>query len=198
MPVRNSSRAADTPIFGSTNGEIIAGRMPSFVSVNPKMVPGVATLATELLVGWLLVIGGIFGLISVFQSGTSAPGFWWNLLTAILAALAGVALLYHPVAGMVTLTIVLASYLLATGVSKLLLAFNYRARIPRAWGWVLFSGLLDVLLGFMIVMGLPGTAVWAIGLLVGLNLLFTGVALLVAAFTCPQASDAPPAAAAKA
>ena len=162
------------------------------------LVPGIATLAVEILVGWLLVAGGIFGMISVFQSGSASPGFWWNLLTAILCVIAGGVLLFNPIAGALTLTVVLAAYMLATGITKVLMAFNYRTRIPRAWGWVLFSAFVDIALGLLIVTGLPGTAIWAIGLLVGINLLFTGVALLVSAFCCAGAVDAAPPATAQA
>ena len=148
------------------------------------LLPGIATLATSILVGWVLIAGGVFGLISVFQSGSSSPGFWWNLLTAILCLIAGGMLLVNPIAGVLTLTVVLAAYLLATGVTKVMMAFHYRNVIPQAWLWVLFSALVDIALGFIIVAGLPGSAIWVIGLLVGINLLFTGVALLVSAFYC--------------
>jgi uncharacterized membrane protein HdeD (DUF308 family) len=143
--------------------------------------PGVATLAAEILIGWLLLAGGIVGAIAVFTAGRSAPGFWSHLLTAILYGLAGIALLWHPIAGALTLTIILAAYLLATGVTKIVIAIGYRQTLPKAWGWMLFSALLDAALGFMIFVGLPGTTFWVLGLLVGINLLFTGVALLVAA-----------------
>jgi uncharacterized membrane protein HdeD (DUF308 family) len=151
------------------------------------MLPGVASLATSIMVGWLLVAGGILGLISDFQAGTKAPGFWWNLLTAALYLIAGVVLLVNPIAAVLTLTIVLAAYMLATGFSKVLMAFHYKNVIPKAWLWVLFSALVDIALGIIIVAGLPGTAIWVIGLLVGINLLFTGVALLVSAFYCQSA-----------
>lgn len=144
------------------------------------IMPGVATLATGLTIGWLLLIAGIVGIVAVLTSGFSAPGFWWNLLTAILYALAGGALLWRPVAGVLTLTIILAAYLLATGVVKAIMAFEYRRAIPKAWGWMLLSALVDIVLGVVIVLGLPGTSLWVLGLLVGINLLFTGVALVVA------------------
>lgn len=156
------------------------------------VLPGIATLATTITVGWLLVAGGIFGLISVFQSGTNSPGFWWNLLTAILCVLAGGVILFNPVKGVLTLTIILAAYLLAAGVSKAFMAFHYRNVIPKAWGWMLFSALVDVALGAIIFAGLPGSAIWVLGLLVGINLLFTGVALFTAALYC-ESMNTPPA-----
>jgi len=163
------------------------------------ILPGIATLATTITVGWLLIAGGIFGLISVFQSGTSSPGFWWNLLTALVCVLAGGVILFNPIKGVLTLTIVLAAYLLATGVTKGLMAFHYRNVIPRAWLWMLFSALVDIALGLIIFAGLPGSAIWVLGLLVGINLLFTGVALITAAIYADSANTpTEPSAAAKA
>lgn len=148
------------------------------------LMPGIATLATSIFVGWLLLAGGIFGLVSVIQTGSNAPGFWWNLLTAILYLLAGAVLLWNPIGAAVTLTIVLAAYLLATGAMKVLVAFGYRDAIPGAWLWMLLSAIIDIGLGVLIVAGLPGTAAWVLGLMVGINLVFTGVALVVAANVC--------------
>ena len=150
-------------------------------------LPGIATLATSILVGWLLLAGGIFGLITVFKAGQHASGFWWNLFTSIVYVLAGFSLLYQPVAGVLTLTIVLAAYLLAGGVSRIIMAFGYKQEIPKAWGWVLFSGLIDIVLALIIMSGFPGTAIWVIGLMVGINLLMMGVALVFAAHHCKTA-----------
>lgn len=143
-------------------------------------MPYVATMAVELTVGWLLVIGGVLGLIASFSGGQSAPGFWWNLLIAILYLLAGVALLWHPVAGTVTLTLILVAYLISGGIAKAVMAVNMRNPLPKAWGWMLFSALVDIGLAALIMSGWPGTAGWVIGLFVGINLLMTGVALVVA------------------
>ena len=151
------------------------------------LLPGIASIATSIMVGWLLVAGGVFGLISDFSAGSKAPGFWWNLLTAALYLIAGIVLLVNPIAAVLTLTIILAAYLLATGFAKVLMAFHYKNVIPKAWLWVLFSALVDIALGIIIFAGLPGTALWVIGLMVGINLLFTGVALLASAFHCQSA-----------
>lgn len=143
-------------------------------------MPGMATLATELLVGSLLLVSGIVGIIAAFTTGRSLPGFWWNLVIAVLYALAGIALLWHPVAGALTLTLILAAYLIAGGLIKAVLSVNVRRDLPKAWGWMLFSGLVDIALAMLILSGWPGSALWVIGLLVGINLIFTGVALIVA------------------
>lgn len=142
------------------------------------LMPGLATLTVELMVGWLLLFAGAMGLMAAF-SGRSMPGFWWNLLSSIVYILAGLALLARPLAGIVTLTIVLAAYLLAGGVFRIFQSFAFRAAIPGAWLWVLISGIVDVALAFIIMTGLPGTAVWVIGLLVGINLLMLGLAIVM-------------------
>jgi uncharacterized membrane protein HdeD (DUF308 family) len=144
-------------------------------------LPGVATVAVTLTIGWLLLIGGGVGLFAVISGGRSAPDFWWNLFTAIVYILAGLAVLAHPIAGVLTLTIVLAAYLLAGGIMRIFLAVHYRARLPKAWVWVLISGIVDIVLSAIIMMGLPGSAVWVLGLLVGINLLMMGFSLIMVA-----------------
>lgn len=153
-------------------------------------MPYVATMAVELTVGWLLIIGGVFGLIATFSGGQSTPGFWWSLLVACLYVLAGVALLWHPVAGVVTLTLILTAYLIAGGITKIAMALKMRSALPKAWGWMLFSGLVDIALAVLILSGWPGTAGWVIGLMVGINLLMTGLALVVASFYSRDITEA--------
>lgn len=148
------------------------------------IAPGLATIAATTLLGWLLLVSGVFGLIAVFSAGAAAPGFWWNLLSSVLFVLAAMALLWNPVAGALTLTIILAAYLIATGITKIALAIGYRRSIPRAWIWMLLSAAVDILLGALIISGFPGDALWILGLMIGINLLFTGSAVVAAAVYC--------------
>jgi len=150
-------------------------------------VPNVATLAVELVVGWLLLLGGAFGLFAVISGGAKAPGFWWNLLISAVYVLAGLSLLTRPMAGVITLTIILAAYLLAGGIARIILALGYRAEIPAAWTWVLISGIVDLVLAFIIMSGLPGTATWVLGLMVGINLLMLGFSILMVALAVRRA-----------
>ena len=164
----------------------IYGVVMALLGILAIAMPVVATLATSIFIGWLLVVGGVLGLYAVYSAGKDAPGFWWNLVTAILYLAAGIVLLGNPVTGALSLTLVLAAYLLAGGVAKIVLGFQHKREIPQAWLWVLFSGLVDIVLGFLIIMGLPATAFWAIGLLVGINLLMMGVAFVVTALSCKK------------
>jgi uncharacterized membrane protein HdeD (DUF308 family) len=152
-------------------------------------MPVIATLATSIFIGWVLIAGAVFGLYAVYSAGKDAPGFWWNLITAVLYLGAGILLLGNPITGALSLTIVLAAYLLAGGVAKIVLGFEHKRDIPQAWYWILFSGLVDIVLAFLIIMGLPGTAFWAIGLLVGINLLMMGVAIVFSALSCKKMAN---------
>ena len=162
---------------------IVYGILMVLLGLFSIALPGVATVAVTLTIGWLLLIGGGVGLFAVISGGRSAPDFWWNLFTTILYILAGLAVLTRPMAGVLTLTIVLAAYLVAGGVMRIFLALHYRARIPKAWVWVLISGLVDIVLSAIIMMGLPGSAVWVLGLLVGINLLMMGFSLIMVAMS---------------
>jgi uncharacterized membrane protein HdeD (DUF308 family) len=141
--------------------------------------PNVATLAIGIFVGWLFFVGGIFRALSVWQS-RRMPGFGWAMLTAVLAIVLGVILIIRPLAGVLTLTMVLIAFFIVEGVASIIGAIQHRRHL-RSWGWVLFSGIVDLLLAALIWLGWPSSADWAIGLLVGVNMLFFGLSLVMTA-----------------
>ena len=142
-------------------------------------LPNIATLAIEILVGWLFFVGGIFRAVSVWQS-RRLPGFGWALLSAVLAVVLGLVLILQPLAGVLTLTMVLIAIFIVEGIAGIVVAIEFRQHL-RSWGWVLFSGLIDLLLAWLIWQGWPSSAGWAIGLLVGINMLFFGLSLVMTA-----------------
>jgi uncharacterized membrane protein HdeD (DUF308 family) len=141
------------------------------------IAPLIAGLAFTIFLGWMFLISGIVGLAATFWA-RAMPGFWWSLISALLAIGAGVVLLIQPAQGVLTLTIVIGAYFLAEGVASIMYALEHRRELSDRWSWMLFSGLLDILIAFMIIAGLPGSAEWAIGLLVGINLVFGGASLI--------------------
>ncbi|MEA2815930.1 MAG: hypothetical protein QOI93_3627 [Rhodospirillaceae bacterium] len=141
------------------------------------LLPPLATLGVTLFLGWLFVISGIMGLIATFWA-RQAPGFWWSLLSAVLGIAVGLVLLASPVSGAVSLTLVLGVFFAVEGVASIMYALDHRQQLSGRWGFMLFSGLIDLILAAMILIGLPGTAAWAIGLLVGINMIFGGSALI--------------------
>ena len=141
------------------------------------IVPPMASLAVTIFLGWLFLISGVAGLALTFWA-RQMPGFWWSLVSAVLAIGVGVILLARPVQGILTLTIVVGAYFLAEGVASIMYALEHRREMSERWSWMLFAGVLDILIAAMIIAGLPGSAEWAIGLLVGINLLFGGASLI--------------------
>jgi uncharacterized membrane protein HdeD (DUF308 family) len=141
------------------------------------IVPPLASLAVTILLGWLFLISGIAGLVLTFWA-RQMPGFWWSLISAVLAIAAGLILLAMPVQGTLTLTIVVGAYFLAEGVATIMYALEHRRELSERWSWLLVAGIMDFLIAAIIITGLPGSALWAIGLLVGINLLFGGSSLI--------------------
>jgi uncharacterized membrane protein HdeD (DUF308 family) len=91
---------------------------------------------------------------------------------------AGFILLARPMQGVLTLTIVVGAYFLAEGVATIMYALEHRRELSERWSWLLISGLMDILIAFLIISGLPASAEWAIGLLVGINLVLGGASLI--------------------
>jgi uncharacterized membrane protein HdeD (DUF308 family) len=144
------------------------------------IIPPLATLWAVFVLGWLFLFSGIAGLFTTFGA-RHAPGFWWSLLSAILAIAAGIILLISPVSGAITLTIILSAFFIIEGVLSIMYAFEHKRELTGNWGWMLASGVIDLLLAAMIFVGLPGSAAWALGLLVGINMLFGGAAMIAIA-----------------
>ena len=141
------------------------------------VVPPLASLAVAIFIGWIFLISGIAGLVLTFWAPAVA-GFWWSLLSAVLAIAAGIILLWQPVQGVVTLTIVVGAYFLAEGIATIMYALEHRRELSERWGWLLVAGLMDVLIAAIIIIGLPESAGWALGFLVGINLLFGGATMI--------------------
>jgi uncharacterized membrane protein HdeD (DUF308 family) len=154
------------------------------------VVPPLATLAVEVLIGWLLLISGIVGLIATLRM-RKAPGFGWSLLSAVIGIAAGVVLLRWPLSGALSLTLILTVFLTLEGVASILYALEHKRELSGRWGVMLFSGLVDLVLAVMIFAGLPATAAWAIGLLIGINFVFGGCALIAMALHARNPQSAP-------
>jgi uncharacterized membrane protein HdeD (DUF308 family) len=141
------------------------------------IVPPIATLAVEIILAWLFFISGIVGLVMTFMM-RRAPGFWWSLFSAVLAIAAGAVLIGWPVSGALSLTLILIAFFILEGIATIMYALEHKRELSGRWGLLLASGIVDLALAAIIFAGLPGTAAWAIGLLVGINMLFGGAALI--------------------
>ncbi|SCB34060.1 Uncharacterized membrane protein HdeD, DUF308 family [Bradyrhizobium shewense] len=156
---------------------LFEGILLAILGVAALILPPLASLAIAIFLGWMFLISGIGGLIVTYWA-RSTPGFWWSLISAALAVLAGMLLLARPMQAVLTLTIVVGAYFLAEGVATIMYALEHRRELIGRWSWLLISGLVDIAISFMVITGLPSSAEWAIGVLVGINLLFGGASLI--------------------
>lgn len=140
--------------------------------------PFAATLAATLLAGWtFIILGGIQMAQSFRVQGWG--GFLWALLFGLLSLAVGIALIFNPFAGMVSLTLLIAILFLALGVVKILYSFSLRPL--SGWAWVLLSGILSIVLGILIFWNFAAAAVSVLGILLGVELLSNGILFLFVA-----------------
>jgi uncharacterized membrane protein HdeD (DUF308 family) len=151
------------------------------------VLPPLATLAVTILIGWLFLVSGVVGLFTTFWM-RAAPGFWWALLSAVLGIVVGFWLLAAPVTGALSLTVILVAFFIIEGIASIMFSLEHKRELSGNWGWMLVSGIVDLVLAAMIFAGLPSTAAWAIGLLVGINMVFGGTALIALALHARNAS----------
>jgi uncharacterized membrane protein HdeD (DUF308 family) len=139
-------------------------------------VPTAAGIAVNLLVAWLLVFSGGAHLVFAWHTRTTG-GILWEVLLGILYIFVGAYLLLHPVAGLASLTLLLGIYLFVEGILELILAFRLRP-MPGS-GWMIFDGIITLILGGMIWRTWPSSTEWVIGTLVGISMLFSGISRLM-------------------
>ena len=144
------------------------------------VIPQAAGIAVNILVAWLLVFSGAAHLVFGWHVRT-AGGILWEVLLGILYIFVGAYLLFHPVAGLASLTLALAIYLFAEGVLELIL--SVRLRPMAGSGWLLFDGIITLILGVMIWRTWPSSTEWVIGTLVGISMLFSGISRLMLSLT---------------
>jgi uncharacterized membrane protein HdeD (DUF308 family) len=141
------------------------------------VVPPLAGLAATMVLGWLLLLGGAAGLGATLRA-RHAPGFGWAILSAIVAVVAGGAILWLPGQSLATLTYVLIGYFIVDGILIIVIALEHRRELSGRWEWMMVGGVLDLVLAAIIISGLPGTLAWALGLLVGIDLVWGGMSLI--------------------
>jgi len=137
--------------------------------------PFVSTLAAEQFFGWLLLFGGLIQCVHSYRT-KSWSGFALELVIGLLYLAGGFVLITSPMTGIITLTLLLIVLFVADGILESILAFKLRP--AQGWGWILMSGIVSLIVGGLIWAKFPSSALWAIGLLVGVNLMFSGFSFL--------------------
>ena len=149
--------------------------------------PLVATLASAVVLGWLLLLSGVLQIVHAFQVGRW-QGFVLHVLGGVFFAAGGLLVVFRPMTGALSLTLVLAAFFVVEGVSRTMLALRMRG--ARGWGVFLAGGVLGLLLGVMLWAEWPDSALWAVGLLVGINLVFGGSSLVAVALAARRPAPA--------
>lgn len=152
----------------------------SILGLAAIIVPLIAGLFATVFLGWLFLIAGIVSLVATLRA-RQAPGFGWSLLSALAAVIAGRVLLWNPLQGLVTLTYVLTAFFIVDGILIVILAIAHRRELSGKWEWMMVNGVIDLILAGIIIAALPGTLVWAFGLLVGIDMMFGGASLIAMA-----------------
>jgi uncharacterized membrane protein HdeD (DUF308 family) len=153
-------------------------------------VPSIANENVTGILGWLFLASGAAGLVTTYWA-RQAPGFLWSLVSAALAIVVGVVLIENksqdlyggllgwPFHNAGPLRLILVLFFLVEGGASIMFAIEHRRQFSRRWAFMLASGVVDILLASIIIFALPGTSAWTLGLLVGVNMIFGGAALIV-------------------
>jgi len=158
---------------------LTAGIISTVLGAIAIIVPPLASVTVTYLFGILLLIGAVAFVAEAISRGSTGHRIWSAVL-AVLYVFAGVWLIINPVSGTIALTWILASFFLLIGVLRLIAGIASRGKVPNA-GWTIVNGVLSIVIAVLVIGDLPSSAAWAIGLLVGIQLLFDGIALIATA-----------------
>ena len=155
---------------------VAEGAVLTVLGIAAMLLPALAGIAATLFLGWLFLVAGFAGLVFTLRA-KNAPGFFWSLLSALVAILAGAMLVWNPWRGLMTLTYVLVAFFIFDGLFIIMLALGHRRELSRRWEWMLANGIIDLVLAGIVISGMPGTLAWALGLIVGIDMIFGGASL---------------------
>ena len=153
---------------------LVQGALMVLGGVLALVYPIVSSVAVVLFLGWILILSGVVQGFSLIGA-KDVPHFWLQLVSVVLSVIVGVLFIRHPGESLLTLTLLLIVFFMVEGFSKLIFALTIRP-FPN-WGWVLASGVIGILLSFYLWANLPVTAIWLLGVLIGIQLICEGAAL---------------------
>ena len=164
----------DTPSAArsGTSGMMIWGIVMLICGILAIALPWASGIGVVIVVGWLLILGAVSHLFLAFHTH-SVGGVLWQILLALIYGAAGVFMLMNPLAGLVTLTLVLGVFLLFEAVLETALYFQVRGRVNA--GWILFDAIVTLFLAILVWSQWPSSSLWFIGTLVGISLIFSGI-----------------------
>jgi uncharacterized membrane protein HdeD (DUF308 family) len=181
--------AAEKSIHGHRILFLVEGAALVLLGLLAIVVPSIASVNLAIVLGWLFLVSGAVGLATTYCA-RRAPGFWWSLVSALLAISVGVVLIANksqdlygglmgwPFENVGPMRLILVLFFLVEGGASIMFAFEHRRQLSGRWAWMLASGVVDIGLASVIIFDLPGTSAWTMGLLVGVNMILGGVALI--------------------
>jgi uncharacterized membrane protein HdeD (DUF308 family) len=165
----------------------VEGVVLAVLGIAALILPPLATIAVAVLFGWILMLGGIFGLVTTII-GRHAPGVVWSFLSSTIAIVAGGLLFFWPANSALPLTLILTGFLVADGLVTIMMALDYRRASHGRWIGLMINGVVDIVLAVIILVALPQSAAWAIGIIVGVDMLFGGSSLIALALAARNGS----------
>jgi uncharacterized membrane protein HdeD (DUF308 family) len=162
---------------------LIQGGVLVVAGILAMVYPAISSAAVITLLGWLLIISGGAQAISLLGA-RQVPHFWLQLISVVLAILIGLLFLRDTAQGLLTITLLLIIFFMMEGISKVVFALTIRP-FPN-WAWVLASGSVGIVLSLILWASLPVTAIWLIGLLLGIELISSGASLAYLAWNVRQ------------
>jgi uncharacterized membrane protein HdeD (DUF308 family) len=181
--------AATSPIFRRRAGPwfIVEGVLLIVLALLAAALPEFAGVAGALVFGWVLVLAGVFGLASMFGERRHAH-VAFGIVSGLVALAAGLLIVWRPLIGAVTLAIFIAAYLFIDGVASIGLAWDQRKRAARGWPWLMFSGVVDILLALLVLAMGPRASALLLGFIIAIDLGIAGIALVTLGFHARRAA----------
>ena len=166
-----------TSVAGTGKGNMIWGILMLICGFLAITIPLASGIGVALVIGWLLLISAVWHLLFGFRHGSGIGGVLWEVLLAIIYGAAGLMLIMNPLRGLAWLTLILGIFLVMEAVLEIIFYFSIRGRV-RA-GWVLVDAFVTLVLGILIWAHWPSSSIWAIGTLIGIDLIFSGISRLM-------------------
>lgn len=158
---------------------IVLGVLTVVLGILAIARPMLSGVAVTLFIGWLLAFMGVMQIIAALKSGQWGSGIIGTLI-GLLSIVAGLFMIFRPIAGLASLTLFLAAYFLVDGIFEIITAFKMKPE--QGWGWMLFNGIIAALLGFLLWRQWPYSGEFAIGFLFGIHILMSGIVMIFVGF----------------
>jgi uncharacterized membrane protein HdeD (DUF308 family) len=171
---------------------LVEGIILSVLGLAAIVIPPLASLVTTFFVGLMLFVGGIVGLVSTIWA-RRVPGFWWSFISGLAAIIAGGVIVFYPAIGLLSLTSLMIAYFVVSGVMAIIQSLRHREARSGGWEWLLAYGILELVIAGLLIAGMPGAFTWALGLIIGIDLLFGGGTLIAMALAAsgPESARRP-------